>query len=90
MYRIDYSSLYKKTFKKLSIDDKLLVLEVIDILASGQKLNIKYQDHKLKGNMGGYRECHIKPDLLLVYKKDEDILVLTCVKLTNHNNLSKK
>lgn len=90
MYRIDYSSLYKKTFKKLSIDDKLLVLEVIDILASGQKLNIKYQDHKLKGNMSGYRECHIKPDLLLVYKKDEDILVLTCVKLTNHNNLSKK
>lgn len=90
MYRIDYSSLYKKTFKKLSIDNKLLVLEVIDILASGQKLNIKYQDHKLKGNMGRYRECHIKPDLLLIYKKDEDILVLTCVKLTNHNNLSKK
>lgn len=40
--------------------------------------------------MNGYRECHIKPDLLLVYKKDKDILVLTCVKLTNHNNLSKK
>lgn len=90
MYNIDYSSLYKKTFKKLNIDDKLLVLEVIDILASGKKLDIKYQDHKLKGNMSRYRECHIKPDLLLVYKKDKDILVLTCVKLTNHNNLSKK
>lgn len=43
MYNIDYSSLYKKTFKKLNIDDKLLVLEVIDILASGQKLDIKYK-----------------------------------------------
>ncbi|WP_336615076.1 hypothetical protein [Campylobacter sp. RM12647] len=43
MYNIDYSSLYKKTFKKLNIDDKLLVLEVIDILASGKKLDIKYK-----------------------------------------------
>lgn len=90
MYSVDYSSLYKKTFKKLNTDDKLLVLEAIEILASGQKLDIKYQDHKLKGNKSEYRECHIKPDLLLIYKKDEDILVLTCIKLTNHNNLSKK
>ena len=89
MYRVDYSNLYKKTFKKLNTDDKLLVLEVIEILASGQKLDIKYQDHKLKGNMSEYRECHIKPDLLLVYKKDKDILVLTCIRLTNHNNLNK-
>lgn len=89
MYKVDYSNLYKKTFKKLNTDDKLLVLEVIEILASGQKLDIKYQDHKLKGNMSEYRECHIKPDLLLVYKKDKDILVLTCIRLTNHNNLNK-
>ncbi|MBU1091758.1 type II toxin-antitoxin system YafQ family toxin, partial [Patescibacteria group bacterium] len=43
---------------------------MVGIIASGEKLNKKYQDHKLKGCMSEYRECHIKSNLLLIYKKD--------------------
>lgn len=89
MFSVDYSKLYKKTFKKLSLDDKMLVLSMVECLAKGQTLEPKYKDHKLK-KIWVSAECHIKPDLLLVYKKDEEILVLACIKLTNHSNLSKK
>lgn len=89
MFSVDYSKLYKKTFKRLSLDDKMLVLSVVECLAKGQMLEPKYKDHKLK-KIWASVECHIKPELLLVCKKDEEILVLTCIKLTNHNNLSKK
>ena len=50
----------------------------------------KYNDHKLKGNYKDYRECHIKPDLLLIYKKKEEVLILTCIDLGSHSELFRK
>lgn len=38
-------------------------------LATDQPLVTQYRDHDLSGNWTGYRECHIKPDLLLIYRK---------------------
>ncbi len=61
--------------------------EVISKLLSGEKLERKYKDHLLKGNYKGYRECHIKPDLLLIYKKQDDILLLTGVKIGSHSEI---
>ena len=64
-------------------------MEIIEKLSKGEVLEQKYNDHKLKGNYSEYRECHIKPDLLLIYKKKEDILILTYVDLVSHSELFK-
>jgi len=50
---------------------------VISELDAGKQLGSQYKDHKLIGNYNGYRECHIEPDWLLVYKVEDDILFLT-------------
>ena len=62
--------------KKRGLDIRLLD-NVIDMLRQGQTLDIKYRDHALTGNYEGYRECHIKPDWLLIYYIENDILTLT-------------
>ncbi len=48
----------------------------IEILASGNHLDTHYKDHKLTGNWVGRRECHIKPDWLLIYRIDKNTLIL--------------
>ena len=48
--------------------------EVVNILAEQKKLEDKYRDHGLSGEYKGFRECHIEPDWLLVYRIDEDVL----------------
>ena len=42
---------------------------VLDILLSGEDLPIKYKDHQLRGEFQDFRECHIEPDWLLIYRK---------------------
>ena len=58
---------------------------IIKILATGTELPPKYLDHSLKGNYCGYRECHIEPDWLLIYKIIKDELFL--VRLGSHSEL---
>lgn len=77
---------YKKFSKLIDITD---VDEVIKKLQNDEKLEEKYKDHPLKGNYKGCRDCHIKPDLVLVYKKEDDILILTCLRLNTHSELFK-
>ncbi len=60
---------------------------VITMLASGETLDESYHDHPLSGDYSGHRECHIAPDWLLVYYKQEDILVLTLVRTGSHSDL---
>ncbi|EAL1486893.1 type II toxin-antitoxin system YafQ family toxin, partial [Campylobacter upsaliensis] len=78
---------FKKDFKKLSKDDKEICRKIVDKLADDEPLEPKYKDHALKGNYIGFRECHIKPDLLLIYRKNNDILELYLANLGNHNNV---
>ena len=59
----------------------------IDILESGELLPENYRDHKLKGGMYGYRACHIAPDWLLVYEKDEGKLVLVLFRTGTHRDV---
>ncbi len=88
MYNFTTTKRFDKQYKKISKSkDIVLVDEVISKLLNGKKLERKYSDHLLKGNYKGYRECHIKPDLLLIYKKQNDILILTCVALGTHSKL---
>ena len=66
------------------------MLEIIEKLSNGEVLEQKYNDHKLKGNYSEYIECHIKPDLLLIYQRQEKILILTCISVGSHSELFKK
>ena len=61
--------------------------EVIDILCTTQALPEKYKDHSLSGNYAGYRECHITPDWLLIYKIENDILTLVLFRTGTHSDL---
>lgn len=87
MLKIDFAKSFKKSYKKLSKDDKELFSQISDKLANGEVLETKYQDHALKGNYQGFRECHIKPDLLLIYQKQNDRLILYCLYIGSHSEL---
>lgn len=86
-YKIEYSTAFKKALKKLNKKDIDKVFNVVEKLTNGEKLDIKFKDHALKGDYLGYRDCHIKPDLVLIYKKQDDRLILTCVELGSHSEL---
>ena len=61
MYAIFRTSSFKKDYKKLNAQDKLLLKEVITTLSEGEELEIKFRDNALSGNFLGCRECHVKP-----------------------------
>ncbi len=56
-------------------------------LRRGEPLDEKYRDHVLKGEFSGFHECHIKPDWLLIYLVEEDIVTLTLVNTGTHADL---
>ena len=79
-YELYYSKDYKKSVKKLDKQSLQMLTVVIDRLANDEILEPKFKDHQLKGKLEGFRECHIKPNLLLVYKKSEARIKNECVK----------
>ena len=86
-YKISLSKKYKQSYKKLNKQDRELVDNIVQKLSSNETLEAKYKDHALKGSYIGFRECHIKPDLLLIYRKQENILELYLATLGNHNSV---
>lgn len=84
-YEVKFTHRFKKSHKKLSQTHKDLVAKIIDKLANDEVLEKKYNDHALKGEWINHRECHIRPDLLLIYKKQDDLLILTCVDIGSHS-----
>jgi len=56
------------------------------LLAENKPLPENYRDHALIGNWKGYRECHLKPDLLLIYRSEESD-VLKIARLGSHSEL---
>lgn len=87
MYQIFRTSAFKKDYKKLSLQDKEEVKKIIIRLANNEVLDLKYKDHKLIGNYKGCKECHIKPDLLIIYRIDANILELALVRTGSHSEL---
>lgn len=73
-----------KKYKKRGKDMARLEI-VIEFLQQEKPLPPKYRNHKLQGNWKGYWECHIEPDWLLVYKKNETELIL--VAMGSHSDL---
>jgi len=91
-FDIIWTMQFKKDYKqalKQNLDISLLD-DIIRTLAKGGKLPAINQDHALTGNWSGYRECHILPNWLLVYRLDNDVLVLTLTRTGSHSNLFGK
>ena len=86
-YNVEYTKEFKKDYKKLNKEQKEILNEVISKLANKEVLEQKYKDHELKGGLNGIRDCHIEPDLVLIYKKSEEYLILTALRIGSHNNL---
>ncbi|CUU39598.1 MULTISPECIES: type II toxin-antitoxin system YafQ family toxin [Helicobacter] len=86
-YKIAYSKQYKNAVKKLNKEDLSLVENLLNRLANDETLEPKYKDHKLKGSLKGLRECHIKPNLVLIYDKIEDLLILKAINVGSHSEV---
>jgi mRNA interferase YafQ len=92
MRAIERSSAFKRDFKRAKAaprhrkDVDSLVSTVVALLVSDQVLPQSNRDHALSGDWVGYRECHIKPDLLLIYRKP-DAATLRLARLGSHSEL---
>lgn len=92
MYTVKFTTAFKKSYKlmkKRGLDLSLLD-ETVDKLRQGIALEERYRDHELSGNFKGFRECHIKPDWLLVYLIENDILTLTLVDTGTHSDIFRR
>jgi len=78
-----------KLLKKRSTKDLKLLQDLISILAEKghEGLAKKHRPHKLSGSYKGYWECHVKPDLLLIWNEDEQINLLELVRTGTHSDL---
>ncbi len=91
MRTIESASAFKRDYKReakgqyrATLDDTLK--PVLLALATDQPLDARHRDHDLSGDWAGWRECHVKPDLLLIYRKaDADTLRLA--RLGSHSAL---
>jgi mRNA interferase YafQ len=91
MRRIERTNAFQRDFKRekrsgLGSDLDSLVAEIVSLLSEDKPLPAKNRDHALAGNWQDHRECHLKPDLLLIYRKpDADVLQL--VRMGSHSEL---
>lgn len=93
-YNVLFTTKFKKSLKKVKKQSKNIeeLLDIIDKLVTKEELDVKYKNHKLI-NDGTYHncfECHIKPDWLLIYKYEEDNLILVMVDTGSHSYLFGK
>ncbi len=85
-YTVKPTSRFKKEYKLLMKQNKEIAKldDVITLLAHGKELDKKYKDHPLIGDFIGFRECHIEPDWVLVYRLKEEELVLSLSRTGSH------
>jgi len=89
LYKVEKSTKFKRQLKNLRRRNYRMDLldEVVATLSSGEQLAPKYRDHALQGDYKGYRECHITPDWLLVYKIKANVLILLLHRTGTHSDL---
>ena len=88
MHSLEYSTQFKKDFKKITklpIPDIVEVGRIISKLQRDEPLEDKHVDHALTGNWHGFRDCHIKPDLVLIYRVENSTLQLA--RIGSHSEL---
>jgi mRNA interferase YafQ len=92
VYELKKTSHFKASLKlarKRGMNISLLE-DVVEKLRTDTPLELKYQNHELSGTFKSVWECHIKPDWLLLYFKDEAVLTLTLVDTGTHSDIFKK
>ena len=89
MLKVRYSARFKKDFKLVQKRgcDTGLFEEIVSLICNEKPLPPKNNDHALSGNYSGFRECHIIPDWLLIYKVEKDILTLSLTRTGTHSEL---
>jgi len=89
MYKIKQSTQFKKDYKKIINNQKLKseLREILNIINVWKPIPSKYKDHKLKWDYKTIRECHIRPDFLLVYEINNDELILLLLRLWSHSEI---
>lgn len=90
-YVVKHTTAFKKAYKRCIKQhlDISLIDDIIEKLANGEALEEKHHDHALSGSFAGFRECHIKPDWLLIYRVNNGTLVLTLIDTGSHSDLFK-
>lgn len=89
MLDVYFSGKFRRDYKRIQKQGKdvNLLLSVVDTLAAEKPLERKYRDHAMSGDFIGHRECHIEADWLLIYKVEEDALLLTLTRIGSHSEL---
>ncbi len=94
MRAIEWTGAFKRDFKRLKAmprhrDVETLLPAMIELLAHDRTVPERHRDHALVGNWKNHRECHLKPDLLLIYKLP-DTQTLRLVRIGSHSDLFAK
>lgn len=89
MLTIKYHKSFKKDYKlikKRGYDISLLE-KTVSVIANEEVLPERYRDHELKGEYEGFRECHIMPDWLLIYRIEDGNVILALARTGSHSDL---
>jgi len=94
MRTIEWTSAFKRDYRRVKAtpshrDIDVLLPEISGRLADDRPLAEKHRDHALAGNWKNHRECHLKPDLLLIYKLPDEA-TLRLVRMGSHSELFAK
>ncbi|MCK5542957.1 MAG: type II toxin-antitoxin system YafQ family toxin [Desulfobacterales bacterium] len=87
---LHYTTQFKKDYKKIKRQNKDLgkLRIIIEKLVDEQPLESKYKDHQLSGNWKGHRDCHIESDWILIYRLEDNALILE--RTGSHSELFSK
>jgi mRNA interferase YafQ len=91
MRTIERSSVFRRDYKRETKGQHRATLDgdlvpVLMALTNDKPLETRHRDHALSGEWSGYRECHIKPDLLSIYRNSDE-KTLWLVRLGSHSEL---
>ena len=93
MRTVEYSSAFRRDYKRIKATPRYrreldaLLSAVLEWLVNDKILPDSARDHSLKGDWAGYRECHLKPDLLLIYRTPSGDNTLRLARLGSHSEL---
>jgi len=91
MRTIERTSKFKKDYKRElkgrhKTNLQLDLINLVTLLANDEELDSRYCDHALSNNWKGYRDCHLKPDLIVIYRKIGDYII-QLVRMGSRSNL---
>ena len=89
MMQLETTTQFRKDYKRVKKRGYPMeqMKKVLDTLMAGQPLDERNRDHALTGNYAGFRECHIQPDWLLIYRISQDRLILVASRTGTHSDL---